>query len=343
MKKEILVLGNFGYFGKQLDGQTVKTQVLYSSLCQKYDNVDFIDVSYGQLKFLLRVIFVISSYKEVYFLPGKRMLYAFMPIIFFLNKLSLTKVHYVVVGGWLNELLTPLFIRYLRYFDSVNVELESMKKRLVDNGIKAFVLPNYREYEFETKAIGINNKVPCLKLVYFSRVMREKGIFDAIDLIIKCNSNNVNVTFSIYGTLCFSCEKDSFKFLELVNSIKNISFFGELNSAEIDEYLVNYDVLLFPTFYKGEGLPGCIVDAKRNGLMVLCSDWKYNSEIVQEGIDGFIISDFKDGEVINKLEILSNDKSLLLEMKNNSYRSSKNYSNLAFEIWFNNLHLNQIQ
>lgn len=54
------------------------------------------------------------------------------------------------------------------------------------------------------------------------------------------------------------------------------------------EVLKNYDALLFPTYYEGEGFAGTIIDAFAAGLPVIASDWKYNSEIIKQGITGVI-------------------------------------------------------
>lgn len=47
--------------------------------------------------------------------------------------------------------------------------------------------------------------------------------------------------------------------------------------------------MLFPTFWKGEGFPGVIVDAFIAGLPVIATHWNMNVEIIQDGINGFII------------------------------------------------------
>lgn len=43
-------------------------------------------------------------------------------------------------------------------------------------------------------------------------------------------------------------------------------------------------MLLFPTFYEGEGFAGTVIDALAAGVPVLASDWRYNSEIVTDKI-----------------------------------------------------------
>ena len=48
-------------------------------------------------------------------------------------------------------------------------------------------------------------------------------------------------------------------------------------------------MMLFPTFYEGEGFPGVFIDAFIAGLPVIASDWHYNSEVIKNGETGYII------------------------------------------------------
>ena len=46
--------------------------------------------------------------------------------------------------------------------------------------------------------------------------------------------------------------------------------------------------MIFPTYYVGEGFPGTIIDAFSSGIPDIATDWRYNSEIVQNGKTGYI-------------------------------------------------------
>ena len=54
------------------------------------------------------------------------------------------------------------------------------------------------------------------------------------------------------------------------------------------EVLKNYFALLFPTYYEGEGFAGTLIDALAAGVPVIASDWRYNPEIVEDGMTGKI-------------------------------------------------------
>ena len=82
-----------------------------------------------------------------------------------------------------------------------------------------------------------------------------------------------NVIIDFYGPVA---NKDEIFFFEKVSALKNDNYLGKLEPKEVQKVLSQYDVLLFPTRYPGEGCPGAIIDSYMAGLTVLASNWKYN-------------------------------------------------------------------
>ncbi|MFR3494185.1 MAG: glycosyltransferase [Blautia sp.] len=58
------------------------------------------------------------------------------------------------------------------------------------------------------------------------------------------------------------------------SSPQYIRYKGMVPFNQSTEVLKNYDALLFPTYYEGEGFAGTIIDAFAAGLPVIASDWK---------------------------------------------------------------------
>lgn len=126
-----------------------------------------------------------------------------------------------------------------------------------------------------------------LKLCTFSRVMREKGIEDAVNVVETVNRElGLTVfTLDIYGQV------DSVQiewFDELQSKFPSyIRYAGLVPFDKSVDVLKEYFALLFPTYYEGEGFAGTLIDAFSAGVPVIASDWKYNTEIVNENV-GFI-------------------------------------------------------
>ena len=94
----------------------------------------------------------------------------------------------------------------------------------------------------------------------------------------------------------------------------------------IYKVLSKYDLMVFPTYYQGEGFAGAILDSYISGVPVIASDWRYNSEIIKEGETGklFISQDIDD--LTDKLEFLINNPDLIYKMKRNCLEEAKKYN-----------------
>lgn len=286
----ILVVGNFGYKSNQIDGQTVKTRELFNALL-KYSNhnctyFDLDNYKREPLK-LFQLIYVLLKNDHIFFLPGRNALRILSPIILIMSKICRTKIHYIVVGGWLPELVQrSKYVKVLlKFYNSIFVELESMSLRLAKLSINSFVIYNFRDIDSEV-ILSIHNtllqnkdeiKNDTIRFVFFSRVMREKGILEAISVVKSLKKDNLDVVLDIYGPL-----NDLNILTEIESESANmVSYKGILVPGnQIYSTLTKYDYFLLPTTYQGEGFPGALVDAMMSGVYPIVSDWKYNKEII---------------------------------------------------------------
>lgn len=93
-----------------------------------------------------------------------------------------------------------------------------------------------------------------------------------------------------------------------------------------------YDILLFPTHWKGEGVPGILVEAKMAGLAVIASPMNFNAEIIREDKDeGFLLKKDYPNEMLEIIQKCMRDKKLLEHIKLESYRSRKRYAISEYE------------
>jgi glycosyltransferase involved in cell wall biosynthesis len=80
------------------------------------------------------------------------------------------------------------------------------------------------------------------------------------------------VTVDVYGPLHGDIEASEFT--------GAVRYCGELSRGEVANVIANYDVLLLPTHYSGEGYPGVILEAFAAGLPVIATRWQAIPEIV---------------------------------------------------------------
>jgi glycosyltransferase involved in cell wall biosynthesis len=129
------------------------------------------------------------------------------------------------------------------------------------------------------------------KLCTFSRVMKEKGIEDAIAAVKAINQKCGRIIFTLdnYGQIDDGYKE---KFSSMQKSFPSyIRYAGLVPFDQSVETIRNYFALLFPTYYHGEGFAGALIDAMAAGTPVIASDWRFNKEVVKPGKTGVLIKD----------------------------------------------------
>lgn len=295
--KKAGVCGHFGFGRSLFNGQTVKTKNVTDEL-QKYfgDAQVAVADSCGGIKAMPRMaIDVLKLFKgceNIIMMPANRGLRVFAPLFLIYNKLYHRKIHYVVIGGWLDSFLDEhkRLVRLLKKFDAIYVESDMMKSALQRRGFEnAVVMYNFKELEPLAESDIEYPKSEPYKLCTFSRVMKEKGIEDAINAVESINAHfgRTVYTLDIFGQVDVEYKE---RFSQLEKSFTDyISYGGAIEANKSVETLKSYFALLFPTYYKGEGFAGTLIDAMSAGVPVIASDWKYNPEFVVPGKTGVII------------------------------------------------------
>ena len=93
-----------------------------------------------------------------------------------------------------------------------------------------------------------------------------------------------------------------------------------------NNFLKDYFILLFPTHYFTEGIPGTIIDAYAAGVPVICSRWQNFDDLIDEGKTGFGY-DFKDRQGLKtKLLKIANDPLIVNELRENCINRAKYYT-----------------
>lgn len=344
--KRVCIIGHFG-FGKQLlNGQTIKTKIITDEIIKSLgeQQVSLLDTNINIIRLpsiVLKVIYEHMRHENIIMMPAHNGLRFFTPILVFVNMFLSRKLQYVVIGGWLPEFLqNRKWLKYcLKKYKAIYVETKSMKEKLVLEGFSNIhVLPNCKNI----KIVDIDSYVEVRKNEYrlctFSRVMKEKGIEDAIKAVVLANSKINKTVFSldIYGQIDHT-QIEWFKEL-CVQLPDYIKYRGMVAFDRSTEILKDYDALMFPTFYEGEGFAGTAIDAFAAGVPVIASDWKYNSEIIQDKINGFIFPTHNVNEIVNILLRIYYNPDILRPLKEQCVRDAKNYRpEVATKVLINNL------
>ncbi len=341
--KKVLYIATMGKKRNRLDGETIKCRVLQDYL-SKIENIKLnsIDTDNWKANIIILVLKVIYYYlfSDIIIISaadrGSNILLNFLYKI--RNK---KKVYYFVIGGALSKNIVDKRWNTGIYknIDNIYVESNILKNDLEKLGIKnLYKLNNFRNISFNSDIIEDPNfeekekkkLKEKVELVFFGRVIKDKGVEEAIKLVKKLNcefkENNIEkiITLDIIGQ---AKEEYRENIEELIDNDTNIKFLGAIIPNNIDEYktLEKYDLFILPTEYKGECLPGALVDAYISGLGVIVSNWKYAKEYVQDGENGIIFEYKNYDDMYKKVKKLKLDEEKIINYKKNSYNLRKEY------------------
>lgn len=307
---KIGIIGNFWGDKEATNGQTIKTKIIEKELEKNYKKENIINIdTYESKKHLFRTlkktIEMIKTSENIIMLPAHNALKFFAPLLSILNKVYKKKLHYIVIGGWLPELLekNKFLENSLKQFNYIYVETKSMERKMHDMGFtNVEIMPNFKRIDrVSSNELKYNNKRP-LKLCIFSRILYEKGIEDAINAIIEINQSYKETYFilDIYGKIDVNYENSFTKLMKDVPSyIKYCDVIPFYKSVEV---IQNYYALLFPTRFYTEGIPGTIIDAYASGVPVISSRWENYSDMIVEGKTG-VTYEFNNVNCLKKILI----------------------------------------
>ena len=255
---------------------------------------------------------------SIVILPAHNGLRVFLPLFLQLRKVYRYKLFYSVIGGWLASKAAenPRLILQLKQLDGIWVETKKMQRELQALGVEnTEVIPNvkYLNNVTESHIIPQSNVLRCCT---FCRVIKEKGIEDAIRSVCTVNKQGTyKATLDIYGPI-YEGYKDEFDEL-MKKSPNTIRYMGCADPSESVSTLCMYDVQIFPTHYKTEGIPGSIIDSYAAAVPVVASKWNSSSDIVNEGSTGLGYEIANVQALSDILIELCKDRGRLVQMSNN--------------------------
>jgi glycosyltransferase involved in cell wall biosynthesis len=157
-----------------------------------------------------------------------------------------------------------------------------LKKTLVQEGVEAekvSVVPlgfDATAVAFEEETTSIANRP--LRLLYAGRITQRKGLKYLLEAIQSFNKSDVelHIIGNIYGS------GEAFKkYSSLYTYSKGVS------QLELFKMYKNYDALVFPSVLEGFGL--VTVEAMGAGLPVITTPHTNATEVIRDGINGFVV------------------------------------------------------
>lgn len=251
------------------------------------------------------------------------------PIVVLFCRFFRKKIIYHFFGGsffWRYESFTIVFKWILRrtIFKSnvILIETLQMKSYFENQGVENILwFPNFRPQPNKTRPPRKYNK----KFVFVSRLSHSKGI-DIIKEAFRELDENYSV--DLYGPLIDYTIEDF--------DNNRFNYKGLLSPESVQDTLINYDVLILPTFHEGEGYPGIIIEALSVGLPVITTDWNALNELIQDDYNGFLIKPKSKKSLIKAILGITDKKYNMLtknvEKSNSLFSAGTNIEKLVNSI-----------
>lgn len=237
-----------------------------------------------------------------------------------------------VIGGLMGEntvkgVFSPDVIDYM---DWILVESKIMVEQLNSVGVDHVLhVPNFKPISYYP---NIDSRLESrqngrkLEFVFLSRIMPEKGCDYILQSVSKLNELGLENQFevSFYGKIAPLYEKS---FLSNIDSLKNARYKGflDLTSKKGLDELGGYDVMLFPTYWKGEGFAGIFMDSFICGVPIIASDWAHNRQFMEEDKTALFVPVHDIPALTEKMKLCIEGKIDLTAMSINCQKTAPMY------------------
>lgn len=155
-------------------------------------------------------------------------------------------------------------------------------------------------------------ETPPVKVMFTARMVREKGVVvltEAAEMLRKDYEGKV--VFLLCGKLSDNPKAIKKDELEKFCDGRYIQWLGHRD--DIKELLQQSHIVAFPSYYR-EGVPKSLIEACASGRPIITCNSVGCKDVVDDGVNGFLVP-VKDSEALaGKLRILIEDKDLRIKM-----------------------------
>ncbi len=100
---------------------------------------------------------------------------------------------------------------------------------------------------------------------------------------------------------------------------------GAVPSEDVPRVLAAHDVLVFPTYHDGEGLPGIVIEAMQAGLPVITTRFRALGELVRDGVDGLLVAPRDTEALAAAMRALATDGERLAQLARGAVASGEEF------------------
>ena len=223
-----------------------------------------------------------------------------------------------VLRTLLGPLLTPLFMfrtaymkRCLEQADLIITPSAFLKEEFVAHGFSG---NNILVSDNGTRPLSCHKRNPAegLRFGYIGTVQKHKGVHVLIEAF--SHIDDPSVELKIFGDPLIA--PDYYAHMQRMARNPRIEFSGVFDNAEVGRILSGIDVLIVPSVWP-ENSPVTIHEAYLAKIPVIASRIGGIPELVQDGVNGFLFTPGDAKDLLSKINLFIEDRSLLERLRGN--------------------------
>ncbi len=240
----------------------------------------------------------------------------------------------VFFRGWNHEFSNRVERRYLSFFkrsfgraDCFIVLASEFKEKLRQWGVTVPIivetttvderLLNHFDYKRKYELLLQEDRV---RLLFLSRVEREKGVFETIDAVKKLIQKGLNIHLSIAGA--GRAKKKAEMYVNRIGLEEYVSFLGYVRDTRKVATFCEHDIFCLPSY--GEGLPNAVLEAMAFGLPVVATPVGGVKDVFQDRKMG-LLTKLSPEDIAEKLETIIKQPVLARQISSFNYQYAREH------------------
>jgi colanic acid/amylovoran biosynthesis glycosyltransferase len=152
----------------------------------------------------------------------------------------------------------------------------------------------------------VSHDRPSQNLLYVGRLAANKGLPILLQSLASLKTSHADISLTVVGDGPDRAELE--KMTEELGLVERVKFIGYQSQAEVRQHLQQTDVFVLPSF--AEGVPVVLMEAMAAGIPVVATQIAGVSELVEDGISGYLVPPGDPDSLAKRIELLLSDRSL---------------------------------
>lgn len=210
--------------------------------------------------------------------------------------------------------------------------LEDYRSRLHVSRKKLICIPNWVSHELLDARRPYH--VAAKKLLWAGRLDREKGVDHLVEIAARVLPRHPDWTWDVFGEVVAGNEFDIAEEIARRGIADQVRLMGKVDN--LYQLYSEYAVVTL-TSYR-EGLPLVLLEGKACALPLISFDVNTGpSDIIEDGVDGFLVPCYDRDVYAKKLDALMSDESLRVRMSQASQKGIARFCEDAIYVQWENL------